>query len=165
MNELTTDLANEITRWHEQAQQHAQDSREQAEQALKAAVNCGQHIEIAQQMTKGQMLAWLRDNVPTLEPQQAKAYLSLLQVHRERESHAIDHRQLLLLGVIDKGEAVATSRSEGQDPGKWVGWVANVRVWFTRTTRERPVNEWTPDEREAVRNQLRPVVEIFESLK
>lgn len=166
--ELTTELAGQIAHWHEQAQELALHSRRCAEDALNAAINCGQHIEAAQAQTKGQVLAWLRDNVKELDLEQAKAYMTLLRVHREREAHAIDHRQLLLLGVIDKAEAKATDRGEGgQDPvqsTKWVGWASNIRGWWTKATRERPVATWSDEEREAVRNQLRPLMEIYNAL-
>lgn len=166
--ELTTQLAGQISHWHQEAQGLANESRRCAEDALNAAINCGQHIEAAQAHRKGQILAWLRDNVPDLSHEQAKAYMTLLRVHREREEHAIDHRQLLLLGVIDKAEAKATDRGEwSHDPmksTKWVNWTYSIRGWFSKATRERPVAAWNDEEREAVRNQLKPLVDIYNAL-
>lgn len=166
--ELTTQLADRIETWHYRAQELANSSRQCAEGALDAAINCAQHIEAAQAHTKGQILAWLRDNVPDLNHEQAKAYMTLLRVHREREEHAIDHRQLLLLGVIDKAEAKATDRGDAShDPSqstKWIGWASNIRGWWSKTTRERPVAAWNDEEREAVRNQLKPLVDIYNAL-
>lgn len=166
--ELTTELASQISQWHQEAQELANQSRQAAEDALGAAINCGQHLEAAHTQTKGQFLAWLRDNVQDLKPEQAKAYMTLLHVHRERESHELDHRQLLLLGVIDKAEAKATDRGPGShDPTqstKWVGWASNIRGWWTKTVREKPVETWNEEEREGVRNQLKPLVDIYNSL-
>lgn len=166
--ELTTELGDQIERWHYKAQELANSSRQCAEGALDAAINCGHHLESAHTQTKGQFLAWLRDNVPDLKPEQAKAYMTLLNVHRERESHALDHRQLLLLGVIDKADAKATDRgSASHDPSqstKWIGWASNIRGWWTKATRERPVTNWSDEEREAVRNQLKPLVDIYNAL-
>lgn len=166
--ELTTELAGQIAKWHNEAQELANESRRCAENALDAAIYCGQHLEAANTQTKGQFLAWLRDNVPDLKPEQAKAYMTLLHVHRERESHALDHRQLLLLGVIDKADAKATDRGgASHDPSqstKWIGWASNIRGWWTKATRERPVTNWSDEEREAVRNQLKPLIDIYNAL-
>lgn len=162
---LTTELASEIARLHNQAEDFAEQTKASAQDALSAAVQCGRHIDQVEGMTKGKLLAWLRDNVPGLTPERAKAYLSLFHVHQEREAHAIDHRQLILLGVVEKAEAQATQRTAPQiGAGKWVGWIGNVRGWFTKTTRERPLSDWTSDERQAVKDQIKPLIDIYNQL-
>lgn len=164
-NELTSELAGEISRLHAAAEQSARDAKCSAEDALAFAVQTGRHIEQVQQMTKGRTLAWLRDNVPDLTPDRAKAYLSLFHVHKEDETKRLDHRQLLLLGVIDKAEAIATDRSEPDlGAGKWIAWASNIKGWWTKETRMRPVSNWSAEERLAVRDQLKPIVEIWEAL-
>ena len=163
--QLSTEIADQIGHWHEQAECHATATREQAEQALQAAVNAGQYLAQIETMTRGRTLAWLRDNVPNLTPQRAKAYLSLFHTQSARECKAIDHRQLLMLGVVDKAEAIATAHARPAiNAGKWIGWIGSTRGWYTKATRERPLSQWLPEERQAVRDQLRPLVEIFNEL-
>jgi hypothetical protein len=164
--ELKTTIADEIIRLHELAQGMADGAKVMASQALKAAVQCGGMIEEAKDMTKGQLLGWLRDNVPGLTPQRAKAYMSLHHAAQEHGIESVDHRQLLLLGVIDPKEATATERPAPQlGAGKWIRWAGGIRGWYDQTVQARPVEQWTAEERDSVRNQLEPIVAIWRALE
>jgi hypothetical protein len=163
---LRTELASEITRLHGLAEAKAADAKGNMTEALQAAVQCGGMIEEAKDMTKGQLLGWLRDNVPGLTPQRAKAYMSLHHAAQEHGIESVDHRQLLLLGVIDPKEATATERPAPQlGAGKWIRWAGGIRGWYDQTVQARPVEQWTAEERDSVRNQLEPIVAIWRALE
>lgn len=166
--ELTTEIAGQVQHWHLEAQSHAGKSKEHAIQALEAGVNAGNYLVQAKaELTKGETLSWLRDNVPDLTQQQAKAYMSLYHVaqkHRD-SSGCIDHRQLTMLGIIDQKEAVATPK-QGAEIGtsKWIGWVGNICGWFNKTTADKPVSSWPKEERRIIKSQLEPLVAIYNAL-
>jgi hypothetical protein len=164
--EVKTQIAAEISRLHELAEAKAADAKGNMMEAMQAAVQCGQTIEMAKEMTKGQLLGWLRESVPGLTPQRAKAYMSLHHAAQEHGIESVDHRQLLLLGVIDQKEAVATERPVPPlGLGKWIVWAGGIRGWFSKTTKDRPVDDWTDEEKQSVRDQLEPIVAIWRALE
>lgn len=163
--EIMPALAEEIAKHHIAAQSLAEDAKESAQQALEHAVRCGDYINQAGSVHKGRLLAWLRDNVPGITPDRAKAYLSIFHTEAKRNSIAIDHRQLILLGIVDKAEMEATPKQSGGKHDKWVGWVGNLRGYFTDELKARPVSQWTVEEREAVADQLKPLVELYQKLQ
>lgn len=106
---------------------------------------------------------WMREHAPEVIPH-AKKYRAI----KESRGRGIEHRQLIMLPILDKIEAKATDRGDAShDPSqstKWIGWASNIRGWWTKATRERPVTNWSDEEREAVRNQLKPLIDIYNAL-
>ena len=165
MNELESAVAQQIKHWHEKAESSACNARSSAGEAMEAAVNAGNFIAQAEQLSRGKMLAWLRDNVPGITIERAKAYLSIFRTSKARSEMVIDHRQLLLLGVIDHKISDPSEAAPAKiDSPKWMGWKGNICAWFNKETAQRPVERWTPEERHEAANQLRPLVEIYERL-
>ena len=64
--ELQSATAALIHDLHNEAQQSAQSGRASIQQALDAAIRCGQELA---QIGNGKRLAWLRDNVPSITPE------------------------------------------------------------------------------------------------
>jgi len=165
MNDLQIAVAEQIKHWHEKAESSAYNARSSAGEAMEAAVNAGNFIAQAEQLSRGKMLAWLRDNVPDITIDRAKAYLSIFRTSEARSEMVIDHRQLLLLGVIDQKISNPSEVTPSKvDAPKWMGWKGNICAWFNKETAQRPVERWTPEERHEVANQLKPLVEIYERL-
>jgi hypothetical protein len=161
--ELSTELTSVIHGTHHAACVAANDSRTRAEDALALAVQCGGYIEQVRGMTKGRMLGWLRDHVPDLTPDRAKAYLSLFHTQAKRECKDLDKQQLLLLGVLDKRVDERDERVVSRS-GQWFMHVNKVRGWFSKSLRDRPIEKWEADEIESAVNQLKPMVEIYQQL-
>lgn len=167
-----TEVANvtgeEIWRLHQIVQNKAHAAREDVEEAKQAAIQCGQLMEDAKRMCRGNIYRWLNENVPQLEAVKAKAYMGIAKTHRHRESHAIDHRQLVMLGIMGVKEQApvstpgVTARKLG---GRWIKWIGNVIGHFVTLTKSRPISEWAPEEREAVANQLQPVADLIDKLR
>ena len=165
MNELESAVAQQIKHWHSKAEGFANDAKTSAADAMSSAVNAGNFIAQAEQLSRGKMLAWLRDNVPDITIERAKAYLSIFRTSEARFEMVIDHRQLLLLGVIDQKISNPSEVAPTKiDSPKWMGWKGNICAWFNKETAQRPVERWTPEERHEVANQLKPLVEIYERL-
>jgi hypothetical protein len=161
--ELTTELANIIRETHYAACRAANDSKASAEEALQHAAQCGGYVDQCRTMTKGRMLGWLRDNVPDLTPERAKAYLSLFHTQAKRQSHELDKQMLLDLGVLNKRVA-ERQKSIVANQDRWFVHVNKVRAWWGKTTREHPIDKWTDEECATTANQLRPIVEIYQRI-
>ena len=164
ITEILPTVAEQIRQHHEAAQFLADQTRESATSALHHAVQAGRYIEQAQGITKGQTLAWLRDNVPDLTPQRAKAYLSLFHTAEARNESIVDHRQLILLGVIDQRQVDPQPAATRGNPDKWVRWVGGVAGHIRGMIQSRPLTDWEREEREAVADQLKPLVELYRAL-
>lgn len=163
--ELTTNLAGEISRLHAEAQKTAETVKEGMQAALEFAAQCGSMLSIAKEQTRGEFIAWLRDNVPAITQEHVKTYLDCFHQSQER-GIILDSRRAHQLGFFDKGEMTATAKPAAKiDAGKWIGWTSNIRGWWTKTTRERPVSAWEPHERQAVKDQLKPLVDIYNQLQ
>ena len=161
--ELSTNLATEIRDWHGAAETNALQAKHHAQDAMHAAIQCGDYLAQADKTTKGHLLAWLRDNVPDLTHERAKAYLSLFHTHAKREAHKLDHRTMIQLEIIDVAPGVAKPSTGFAQP-KWVGWVGSTRAYFDEITRDRPLDQWDREEREAVADQLAPIVALWKRL-
>lgn len=165
MNELESAVAQQIKHWHQKAEGFANDAKTNAADAMSSAVNAGNFLAQAEQLSRGKMLAWLRGNVPDITIERAKAYLSIFRTSEARSEMVIDHRQLLLLGVIDQKISNPSEVAPTKvDSPKWMGWKGNICAWFNKETAQRPVERWTPEERHEVANQLKPLVDIYERL-
>ena len=165
MNELQTAVVDQIKYYHFRANAFAQNAKASAADAMTAAINAGNYLAQAETLSNGRMLSWLRDNVPDLTHERAKAYLSIFRTSETRSEMVVDHRQLLLLGVIDQkisnpSEVVTTK----VDAPKWMAWRGNICSWFNKETAQRPIERWEAEERHEVANQLRPLVEIYNRL-
>jgi hypothetical protein len=163
--ELTTETAAEIARWHHEAQTLADQAKDNSVKAMQAAVACGGHINSIKGMGPGRKIAWLRDNVPDINPERAKAYMTLEKVARKRESQSIDHRQLILLGVVgEQRRDSIQSRFPKINAGKWIRAVADIVSHFRDAFEKTPLEDWPEYERESVARQLKPIAEIYEQL-
>ena len=161
--ELTNAVAGEIRRLHQEAESNASTAKDAANKAMVAAIQCGDYLNQADKATKGHLLAWLRDNVPDLTHERAKAYLSLFNTYRRREETRIDHRAMIQLEIIEVMDAPSKSTGDFKDP-KWVSWIGSTRAHFDSLTKKRPISEWRQDERDAVAVQLAPIIALWREL-
>jgi hypothetical protein len=160
--ELKTAIAGEVQRLHQIAESHATTAKDAAGKAMEAAIQCGGYLNEFDR-GNGSLLAWLRDNVPSLTHQRAKAYLSLFRTYSKRIEQEPDHRALVQLEIVGVGTIVSTPRSGFIQP-KWIGWIGSTRGYFDQLQRERPLDQWAQEEREAVADQLRPLVDLWRKL-
>jgi len=161
--ELTTERANLIYDLHVESQTAAQQSRANVMQALNAAIRCGQELS---EISNGKRLAWLRDNVPVVTPELCKAYMGIAATHAKRQSHDIDHRQLLLLGIIDS-KAIEKDWRDEKDNAKpqWLAWVGKLCGFVNTTTKINPISKWSEKEKEVVMLQLKPIADFYKQLE
>ena len=161
--ELTTELASEIQRTHLIAQELATSAQDNAERAIAAAVECGNYIKDAREIHKGRLLAWLRDTIPGLTGEQAKAYLSIANLHKDRECHALEAHQLRLLGIMPHPEREG-QQSHVVDASKWISYVGKVYSGLKRIEEFKPLDQWGQEEKDVALAHLEPINEIYKRL-
>jgi hypothetical protein len=161
--ELTTALAAQIQSAHNNAQQAAGSAQQRINEAIGHAAECGLLLMEAEGMTRGQFLAWMRDNVPSIAPDQIKRYVSVAKAHQS--GVALNHRQLLLAGIVEAREIEWQARNGNDNKaGRWVRATSTIYSWWRDETKTRPVSQWSAEERDAARITLKPVVEIYQEL-
>ena len=162
--ELSTSLASEIADKHSQALSAAYGARQAIQQARDIAADCGILLEKVVEQHKGFAKEWLRQHVPTLPIEQAKVYLGLCKVRRERINSLVDTRQMKLLGITgDDDLASEGGQSTGQRAGgdRWIKWTGHIVQHFREVDTKRPIEQWESFERKALADTLQPMVDLY----
>ena len=160
-NELQSATAQRINELHQTVLASVNGASQHINAAMMASVEIGGHIG---QISRGQRIAWLRDNCPEIDQKQIAAYLSIAATYRKRPENAIDHRFFALLGMIDESEqGNAPTKSSNLAP-QWIAWSGKLIGHFTEMTKTTPLSQWQDSEKEAVAAQLKPIVELYNDI-
>jgi hypothetical protein len=164
--ELSETLASEISEKHRQTLSAIYAAKETSQAALTSAADCGLLLEKVVEQHKGFAKEWLRQHVPTLPVEQAKVYLGLCKVRRERGSNLVDTRQLKLLGITGDEDREEGSSHTAQRAGgnRWVKWLGHTVHEFREMDKVRPIETWSEFERAAARDQILETVRIYKRL-
>jgi hypothetical protein len=163
--ELTEATAAQILDAHERAQRLAAECRENMAAAIEAGNEAGLHLCGAASQYRGKFLQWLAQHLPDLHPEQAKRYMSLHQTRQGRGELAIDHRQLLLIGVIDPQDDAPQERpAKPIQDASFVRYAGAINGWFSKATETRPLAEWDRQELEVAAMTLEPVGRILDEI-
>lgn len=130
---------------------------------IASACRCGEFILEARQIHKGHFLRWFRDNFPQIPVEMVATLLKIRERARTR-SDLIDRGQLVLVGLLQAPEEQTEPQRRGIGPPKWIGYAAKLREDFNRAAADRPISQWSPNERQQAIQILRPVLEILEEL-
>jgi len=156
--ELTTATAERINALHESVMQSVQGATDSVNQAMQASVEIGGHLR---EISKGQRIAWLRDNCPSITHRQIAAYLSIEATYRKRPENAIDHRFFVLLGMTSDDNTEATEKPMKSAMPQWIAWTGKLTGHFSELIKQTPIKRWDDTQRQAVLAQLKPIVDIY----
>jgi hypothetical protein len=159
--QLKSATAQRITELHQTVLASVNGASEHINAAMMASVEIGGHIG---EISRGQRMAWLRDNCPEIDQKQIAAYLSIAATYRKRPENAIDHRFFALLGMIDESETRETPTKTANLAPQWIAWTGKLVGHFSQMTRTTPVTQWESGDKEAVAAQLKPIVELYNEL-
>ena len=159
-NELTTATAARINALHKSVLQSVQGATDSVNQAMQASVEIGGHLR---EIPKGQRIAWLRDNCPTITQKQIAAYLSIEATYRKRPENAIDHRFFALLGMTEEPIQSEQKPMKSAMP-QWIAWTGKLTGHFSELLKQTPIERWDDTQRQAVLEQLKPIVEIYNKI-
>jgi hypothetical protein len=160
-NELTTATAERINALHESVLQSVEGASHSVNQAMQASVEIGGHLR---QISKGERIAWIRDNCPRITHRQIAAYLSIEATYRKRPDNAIDHRFFVLLGMTSDDDTEATEKSIKSAMPQWIAWTGKLTGHFSELLKQTPIERWDDTQRQAVLEQLKPIVDIYKKI-
>lgn len=161
-NELTTATAERINALHQAVMQSVQGAADCVNAAMMASVEIGGHIR---QISKGERIAWLRDNCPGITQKQIAAYLSIEATYRKRPDNAIDHRFFTLLGMTSDDQSGPQGKPMKSAMPQWIAWTGKLTGYFSEMTKRTPPDQWDEMQRVAVAEQLKPIVELYNCIK
>lgn len=159
--ELTTATAARINELHEVVLSSVKGATDAVNQAMMASVEIGGHI---QQISRGQRIAWLRDNCPNIDQKQIAAYLSIAATYRNRPDNSIDHRFFALLGMTEANHTSPADRPMKNVTPQWIAWTGKLTGYFSEMTKQTPPDQWDDMQRASVAEQLRPIVELYNNI-
>ncbi len=161
--EVKKNLIDAITAEHSKAEAMSDNTREQVEALIAQRQKTAALVETLQRKYKHTICLELAG---VMNSQDVKRYETL---HRIRSRDAlVDKRQLSLIGLIDAG--VAPSEGSGSAPS--IAPVKTVSTIMTRAGRDfskklkdRPVEDWSPEEREQYKRSMLVFIEIYNQIK
>jgi len=159
--ELITATAERINALHESVLQSVQGATDAVNQAMQASVEIGGHLR---EIPKGLRIAWLRDNCPSITHKQIAAYLSIEATYRKRPDNAIDHRFFVLLGMTSDDDTEATEKPMKSAMPQWIAWTGKLTGHFSELIKQTPIERWDDTQRQAVLEQLKPIVDIYKKI-
>ena len=158
--ELTTATANRINELHQTVLDSVKGATDSVNAAMMASVEIGGHLE---QISKGQRIAWCRDNCPQLSHKQIAAYLGISATYRRRPENTIDNRFFTLLGMTsDDEEDHENNRNNKHEPNPyaWVKLAGKLRSLLTTDH----IKTMDRSEKETARLHLKPMVDLYNAL-
>ena len=169
-NHLAT-LETEIRTAYREANEFSLRAKETAREAVLRMADCGQLILLAKEHVRGNRQAWLTSL--GIEPAKASkaVYLAKNRDQLELDLWPADMAKLgaQILGILPPP---SSANRQENDPERTT---ASNNSWFTlagklqKAVKElvsnRPVSKWRQDERENLRLALKPLVDLYESIR
>ena len=165
---LSIDLSASINAAFATARSAADSATDQARAAITAAVQCGDLLTRQKaSIPHGAWLAWLADHCPAISAETARRYMRLAKRSQETDlTDAASLRQAYLAtGVLPEPPAPSASLPDAETPViTFTRGLDQFRRWYHRRTDEKPLEQWTPEARRLLRNELAWFVKLHGDL-
>ncbi len=158
--DLSTARAHRINELHQAHQESKQAALDKFKEAVMTAAEAGGHIR---EISKGERIAWLRDNCPSITQEEIAAYLSIEARFRKRNNQVTCHDFFALLGMADEPTHAEDKPMKNVTP-QWIAWTGKLTGHFSEMIKQTPPDSWDETQRIAVAEQLKPIVEIYERI-
>ena len=153
-NEITAPTSDSIA----EIKESYQESIQARDAAVDAAHRCGTLLsQIA--LNQGEMFgAWLTENLPEIPKVHALNFIKLAS----KSLSEISSKQGLLK-LADEAEVAEKSDCEIKIESH-IQFISQIRFWFDKRTKLTPISKWNADSKAKLKSELKPLVEIYESL-
>lgn len=164
MSELTTTLATEIKAARAEALSLADQTKATASNAIKAAIRCGQLLITAkEQVPYGGWMMWVEEHCGCGTTEASK-YMRLANFANDKnlEDHASLRQAYIAAGILPDPQQIQQQSRDGDVAKRgFISYVQSLRGWWAK---QPPVTEWRQEQREQVKEHLRPLVEFYNAL-
>ena len=183
-NTISLDIVSQINELHAQAETIANSAKAQAGKAVEIAIECGRLLTLQKKQTEhGEWIAWIKSNCRFSEDT-AQNYMRLFrrvsQLTKLEDKNAgggktetVRFIENLKAKSIRQAYIATGILPEAQKPdvdGKSTPIVTHVKhidflvLWYRKTIEHKPAKDWNFIEREALINDLTPLMEIYNEL-
>lgn len=170
MNELTPpparvihydeEMMQNIAAAHKDAEESCKETRASIDRTIFKRRGTGAMIHKFSRSHKQDLCGKLRDIMTNDE---VKAYMALHQAAEHRpEAH--DKRQLVLCGIIDQQEGRGDAERQTAAKPSFVSTITKMGVFITKSVHDRPVSEWSDNEKEQVRAICTPIAKLLREI-
>jgi len=170
MNEqLELSIVENISRTFREAHELASQASEKGRAAIFKARECGQFLKEAKQAAgHGAWLTWFAANSQALgnfSLSTAQNWMKLADIPAE----ALESIQSLKQAYLALGILPATERAPGEqrDHGEGQKWLTGIlKAWeqIAISIEKQPVKEWPETQRITLKEKLRPLAELYQTL-
>ena len=157
---IQENLKDEIGAAHSKAIAITDAARSTIEEAVRSKVYVATLVHKASRIHKHDLKGYLQAFLSGLEVQ---AYMSLFDASKKRDALQ-DKRQLQLCGILDSQEVVTSQIAPPKPQQGVITLISKTIQELSKRRTKRPISEWSADEREQVRDVLKPLVEMYEAL-
>ncbi len=164
---LAIDLSAEINAAFASARTHAAAATASANDAVTRALECGRLLNQQKAaMPHGAWQPWLATHCPEICAATARRYMLLAKRARERflDDGAGLRQAYLATGVLPAAPRASREPDVNTPTVTFVRGLDQFRRWFNRRTDECPLDQWTPDARRLLRNELAWFKKLYDRL-
>lgn len=158
--ELDTVILSAVKEAHARAEESTAGARNKMQSAINNRIMCASLVEKAKQIHKRDLNEFLAD--AGISSEQVKAYLSLHDAASKRPA-LHDKRQLVLCGILETADKPEQPMKSAM-PASVISVSSSYIGKLNKTLDRRPVTEWSDDEREQVKDVLKPMLELYNKL-
>jgi hypothetical protein len=170
MNEITQpparvihydeEMLQNIAAAHKEAEASCLGTREAINDTILKRRRTGAMIHKFSRSHKQDLCGVMRDVMPA---DQVKAYMALHQAAEHRpEAH--DKRQLVLCGIIDQQEGRGDAERQTAAKPSFVSSITKLGVVITKAVQDRPVSEWSTNEKEQIKAICAPIAKVLREI-
>lgn len=187
-NTTSTEIAldeasSKINKLYAQAEALSKSAKEYAQKAIGIAFECGKIlIETKKLLGHGKWITWARSNLNFSEDT-AQRYMSLFRkVDSQKEIDSADEtsktayvrflekanantlrKAYIATGILPETTKLASSTND-ESTVSYIRHIDFIVSWYRELTDEKDIAEWSYAEKQALLNDLKPIVEIYQTL-
>jgi len=168
---LTLDaIQSEARAAYAEAQALAIDARRNARAAVLRMADCGQMLLLGREHVRGNRAQWvLSMGIPLTDADKAVALArNRDQLNLELWPQDVAKMGAQLIGLLPPAGSANRAQDDPErttaKSGHWLGYVKKLSSTFDHLFTVNPLSDWRDDERQSVKDALKPLVDIYAKL-
>jgi len=164
---LALNLASQINAAFAEAHANAAVATTNARLAVSRALECGELLNRQKEsLAHGEWQLWLAEHCPNVSGATARRYMRLA---KRSHDHSLEdagglRQAYLATGVLPESPRTRREPNANTPTVTFVRGLDLFRRWFHQRTDELPLEQWTPDARRILRNELTWFKKLYDRL-